>query len=104
MKDSAEDRQKRSLARATTHATVIDAAADRAYLDLEKPFDRYQAAVLDAKEREGLKALQLAEEPVLGYGGEMVPQGKDVIEYPGVVCVTQYPTLTSAQASIDRLH
>ena len=104
MKDSEDDRQKRSLARAKAHAAIIDAAADRAYLDLEKPFDRYQATVLAAKEREGLKALQLAQEPVLGFGGEMVPQGKDVIEYPGAVCVTQYPTLTSAQASIDRLH
>jgi hypothetical protein len=72
-------------------------------LDMDKPFDRWQANHEAAKEAAALRALQLAEEPVIGHGGELVPQGKDAWKHPGSHCAVQYPTTTSAGASLERL-
>jgi hypothetical protein len=89
--------------RKAAHEKLIDLVRERASLDWSQPSAFFQDGLLDKKEAAALRALQLAEAPIIGYGGEMVPQGPDVARYPGSYCVTQYPTLTSASASTDRL-
>ena len=63
----------------------------------------FDLAWADAMEQAARAFLALKEPAEFGTGGEMVPQGRDASDYPGIAGLVRAPDLTAAHASRDRL-
>ena len=65
--------------------------------------DQFTLQKAESMEQAAREYLALPEKPQLGTGGEVIPQGQDDIDYPGIAGMTREPDLTTAQASRERL-
>ena len=91
---------------AEAHELLIQARSKRLHVQdgtthwANHSFDLARADAMEQAAREFLALKQPAE---FGTGGEMVPQGRDASDYPGIACLVREPDLTAAHASRDRL-
>ena len=91
---------------AAAHELLIEAEITRiAVEDGTTPWAnrRFELARADDLEQTARELLALEAPAEVGTGGEIVPQGRDAIDYPGIACMVRERDLTAAHASRDRL-